>query len=272
MLRMSIPWIIGVVQAVDELKAIKNAETYGNAFIDLYAAKNQLESILNGSIYSPYVRISRQKGEELLEVLDRMTQNSVRMEDVIPDHQVWSLNYRREQFATVFLAEISALPAYLVSRKENYDIDLLIEAGSGLFPPNMLKKVPETYADAMEVGRCLAYELYTACGFHTFRVVEAVARRYWDHVTSGKTRPVPETVGNIAGQLEIGKFGETKTIEALKQMTKLHRNPLAHHDVMLTSDEAGSAIGMARSAITIMLQALPDALVTTDSAPISAGL
>ena len=182
----------------------------------------------------------------------------------------WKIDDKRERFKTVFLSEISTLPAYLVSPKESHDIVLLIESGETLFPPNMLEKAPETNEDAKEAGRCLAFERNTACGFHTFRVVEAVARLYWDHVTNGKQRPNPETIGNIAGQLEINKFGDEKIIQALKQMSKLHRNPLAHPDVILTSDEAGAAIGMARSVITAMLAGLPDVPLTTGAPSASA--
>jgi len=45
-------------------------------------------------------------------------------------------------------------------------------------------------------------------------------------------------------------------VEAIKQMTKLHRNPLIHPEVISSTEEAFGIIGTARSAIAAMLAAL----------------
>jgi hypothetical protein len=103
--------------------------------------------------------------------------------------------------------------------KEGYDVNLLIDYGEVLFPPDMVKKAPEAVKDAKEAGRALAFELGTGCGFHVFRVVECVLRRYWDKVTNGKARPVPQTIGKFAAELENGKFGDEKIRECLKSIT-----------------------------------------------------
>ena len=97
-------------------------------------------------------------------------------------------------------------------------------------------------------------------------MVEAVLRRYWDVVTNGKDRPQIETLGKMAAELSEGKIGDKKVSESLLQLARLHRNPLAHPDVILTADEAVGALGIARSAITPMLAVLPDVLPTTGAA------
>ena len=171
----------------------------------------------------------------------------------------------------MLLSELATLPIYLITAKQAYDLDKLIDGGTTLFPTGMIAKVPETYADAIEAGRCLAFERNTACGFHAFRVVEAVLRRYWDAAANGKARPDPQTLGTMAGQLEICKLGDAKVIEALKQLTKLHRNPVSHPDVVLTMDEALAIIGMVGSVITHMLPALSDVLPTTTSVSVPIG-
>ncbi|WP_181149950.1 hypothetical protein, partial [Ensifer aridi] len=182
---------------------------------------------------------------------------------IIDEFQEWELSFNREQFTTVFFAEVTGFPTYLITQKENYDIDKLINSGIGLFPANMLKKVPETFHDAMETGKCLAFELHTACGFHTFRVVEAVARKCWDAVSNNKPRPNPQSLGTIARELEKEKLGDDKVAQALRQLTSLHRNPLAHPEAILQADEAGAIVGLARSVISMMLPQIPDQLPTT---------
>jgi hypothetical protein len=69
--------------------------------------------------------------------------------------------------------------------------------------------------------------------------------------------------------MEKQKIGDDKVVEAIKQMTKLHRNPLIHPEVILSVEEAIGTIGMARSVIAMMLQVLPDAPTTTGAAPVA---
>jgi hypothetical protein len=126
-----------------------------------------------------------------------------------------------------------------------------------------MAKAPEVEKDAKEAGRALAYELATACGFHTFRIVESVVRRYWDAVSDGEERPKLQTLGTFASLMDARKIGDEKIVESLKQLTKLHRNPLAHPEVILTVEEAIGTVGMARSVLAMMLQVLPDAPQTT---------
>ena len=179
-----------------------------------------------------------------------------------------TLKSAKATFKTVFMADLGILPIYLVAMKGTYDINLLIDAGISLFPPSIMAKAPEVEKDAAEVGRAPAYELPTACGFHTFRVMEAVVRRYWDQVSEGTARPRLQTLGSFAAEMEKQKLGDDKVIEAIKQMTKLHRNPLIHPEVILSVEEAIGIIGMARSVIGPMLQVLPDAPTTTGAAPL----
>jgi hypothetical protein len=93
--------------------------------------------------------------------------------------------------------------------------------------------------------------------------VESVFRVYWDKVSNGADRPKLETIGNVASELEKNNFGDAKVWESLKQMAKLHRNPLIHPEAILTIEEAIGIIGIARSVIGAMLAALPDIVPTT---------
>ncbi len=260
MIRISLPWVIDVVASLDRLDALQ-AGKVDDHFLALLAVQVQIEQLFNGSIYRHFLRASRERAQELYDAVKVIVDREGDKD--IAEWEVHQIQNARHAFYLVFRSEIALLPVFLVSRKATYDLALLIEQGTELFPRAMLAKAPETEEDALEVGKCLAFELNTACGFHTFRVVEAVARRYWDTASGGKPRPHPETLGQIAGQLEIQNLGEPKVCESLKSLTKLHRNPLAHPDVILTADEAIATVGMAGSVVTHMLAALPDVLPTT---------
>ncbi len=266
MIRISFPWMIEVVNALDNLDQLAAGQTVGAAFVWLFDAQNQLDGIYFQSIYIPFLKASAEPAHKLKLAIESVM-TPFNATKALDESQVWQIKNQKEKFKLVFLADISTLPAYLVPRKGNHEVEYLIRNGAGLFPSTLLAKAPETEQDAMEVGKCLAFERYTACGFHTFRVVESVARRYWDAVAGGKPRPVPETLGAFAAQMKICNLGDAKVHSSLEQMTKLHRNPLAHPDVILDGDEAMAAIGMAQSVVTPMLRALPD-VPTTTGAPL----
>ena len=64
-------------------------------------------------------------------------------------------------------------------------------------------------------------------------------------------------LGRFAAELERQQLGDHRG------RTKLHRNPLVHPEVILSTEEAIGIIGMARSAIAAMLAALPDVRIAT---------
>lgn len=270
MIRMSLPWFLDVVSAID---AIPNTFFQGDpprpsAYV-LHNAKGQLEALFNQSIYAAYLRASREQAGKLYAAIDVMLKFVDDPNSTIGDYDVWSVSHERDQFKTIFLADLSLLPSFLVAGKESYEVNTLIDEGTKLFPVSLSAKVPEATPDAKEVGKALAFELATACGFHIFRVTEAVVKRYWDHVSKGATRPSLETLGTFAAEMEKQKFGDIKVIESIKQMTRLHRNPLIHPEVILSVEEAIETMGIARSVVGAMLRTLPDVPLTTSSAALS---
>lgn len=267
MLRMSLPWFLDVVSAID---AIPNTMFQGNpprpAPYVFHNAKGQLEALFNQSIYAAYLRASREQAGKLYAAIDVMLKLVDDPGSTIGDFDIWEVSHERDQFKTIFLADISLLPSFLVAGKESYETNTLIDDGTKLFPSTLSKKVPEAVPDAYQVGKALAFELATACGFHIFRVTEAVLKRYWDYVSSAAPRPSLETLGSYAAEMEKRNFGDKKVIESIKQMTRLHRNPLIHPEVILSVEEAIETMGMARSVVGAMLRVLPDAPITTSSA------
>ena len=261
MIRISLPWLIEAFLAIDNLDKIQVGQKLSEFRYALFKAQQQLDHVYMNSVYGAALRSSRDHAQKMRNSIDDILGKDD--EYVFSELQIWTLNTSREQFKTVFMAEVSIFPAYFVTQKGAHDTLILIDDGIKLFPPNLLSKAPETKLDADEVGKALAFELSTACGFHAFRIVEAVLRRYWDEVSNGKARPEPQTLGTMAAQLGICKFGDSKVIESLKQMTKLHRNPISHPDVILNVDEAIAILGMGRSVVTHMLAVLKDVPLTT---------
>lgn len=259
MLRISLSWLAESCAAINNLKELRAGLSGADAWMPLSTAETTLNALYLGSIYRPYLKISPDKAFELSTKLKELVAKVLSDDKYgLSDLEAWEVRKLSNEFLVVLNSELASLPAFLVAHKENYDVDRLIANGAGLFPAVMVGKVPEAFEDAQEAGRCLAFEIYTACGFHTFRVLESVLRRYWSVVSDGAPLPVPQSIGKIASQLESQKLCEDKVYEVLKQVAKLHRNPIAHPEVQLSADDAIGILGMARSAITPMLQALPD--------------
>ena len=147
--------------------------------------------------------------------------------------------------------------SYFVTQKGGFDTVSLLAYGENLFPTDLGSKVPEAIVDAREAGKCLAFEISTACGFHAFRATESVLRRYHAHVTGGAAPPKLRTLGVYIKSLTSSGKGDPKVLASLKQMTDLHRNPIAHPEAVLTTEEAISILGVSRSAIGAMLAVLP---------------
>jgi len=91
-------------------------------------------------------------------------------------------------------------------------------------------------------------------------------KRYWDQVSANAERPKLETIGNYASEMERLKFGDRKIIESLKQLAKLHRNPLIHPEVILDVGEEIETLGISRSVVGAMLRTLPEIPTTTATA------
>lgn len=262
MQRIDLPWFIETLEAIETLGTLQAGEKIGTAWPSLFSASQQLDAMFDQSIYRPHLNASRKEASELRLGLDELIgreNDHNNLEPVLTQGDVWLINFRRNRFRIAFMSELRVLPLFLATPKENYSLNLLIDNGIGLFPPTLMQKVPEALSDAMEAGRCLAFQVATACGFHVYRVTESVLKAYWDAVSGGQPRPRLETIGNYATELEGGKYGSMKVWEALKQLAKLHRNPLIHPDVILSVEEAIGTIGMCRSVIGTMLTAIPDA-------------
>lgn len=263
MIRISLAYLFTLADALEPLAKLEPSTKFSEVFLELYGAQGNLNNLLNGAFFSFDLRSCRVAGTELLNELNNACS---RIQADFQSEMLgasYNVKFAYQAFKPLFLAELAVVPAYFVSRHGAYDTITLLDDGASLFPPSLRVKVPEAILDANEAGKALAYELGTACGFHIFRIVESVLKRYWDVVSGAATRPNLETIGNYAAEMQKKNFGEAKIWETLSQLAKLHRNPLIHPDVILTVDEAIEIVGIARSAIGAMLRTLPDVPPTT---------
>jgi hypothetical protein len=263
MIRISLPYLFALANALEPLSSIRPDDQRGDTVVKIFQARQQLDGFLNSSIYISYIRSSRELGIALLRVLDAFDLSNV--EKQIAPREAWQVTNSYMQYKIALSAELSVAPTFFVSPKTPFDTDSLLRDGESLLPPDLSIKVPEAIFDTREAGKCLAYEIPTAAGFHILRAAESVVRRYYSHVTGGAAPPKVRNFMVYIGALKKFNVGDPKILSSLEQIVRLHRNPLIHPEDVLSVSEAISLIGIVRSAVMAMLAVLPDAPLTTST-------
>jgi hypothetical protein len=258
MIKIDLPWIVETVSSVKRLADISEGTSALETLLAILNATNRLDGLYVESIYTHFLRASAGSASALQEFLKEKTEILKGLDQGLSRNDIVTLNVKSRQCLQVMTSELGIVPVFLVAPKEGYDVNLLTEQGNRLFPNSLEIKAPETSKDMLEVGKALVFELPTACGFHLFRVLEAILKRYWDHVSAGKARPKVETIGSYAVALKDASLGEQKIWETLSQISKLHRNPIIHPEVLLTTEEAIELLGIVRSVVGAMVRIIPE--------------
>ncbi len=255
MQRISLPYIYELCASLKPLATLSEDATITQSLYALYIAEWGLDAFLNNSVYTVLLKATAAPGASLLRSIRSLT--AVEDKDRIMGPSSWGIRNALTQFETVLTAEMNVTPTYLVTKKRGYDIGDLIDRAEVAFPDDFADKVPEAVGDIRQAGKCLAFELSTAAGFHMMRGLELVLRVYYDAVTNGADRPDRYNMGDYLVALEQKECGDDKLIAVLKQIKNLHRNELMHPEATLDLNEALSLWGIVQSAITTMLAALP---------------
>lgn len=267
MIRILLPYVYNLAEVLEPLSTLQPNIRYGDIFYRLWMAQQQIEGLFHGSVFSSSLRSSVDSAEALLKAIKQQTNHeNTSIDRTLEPWDVAPITFAFTQFKTALLAEFGTFPAYFVSQKGSHDTLTLLDSPARMFPSDLASKVPEAMFDVAGAGKALCYEMPTACGFHLFRATECVLRRYYSHLTGGMPPPKMRTIGVYVTAMRSHECGDEKILSVLEQMGKLHRNPLIHPEVALSLDEAISILGIAHSAITGMLSALPVPLATTTTA------
>jgi hypothetical protein len=260
MIRISLSFFYGLGAILRPLSTVTANMKLRDVWSPVYQAHGDLASLFSADWFMPAVKAAAGPGNLLLATLKSVTDRTDFDEGEISYAEAYEIQKRLTDFETVLRSELLITDSYFVSRKAGYDTAALISNGEQNFPVDLGTKVPLAIGDIREAGKCLAFELSTAAGFHVLRATETVVRNYWTAVTKGAAHPKPRTLGTYLRRLEEKKLGSKKTIETLKQITALHRNPLMHPEESLTLEDAIGLFGICRSGIGAMLKEIPTPL------------
>lgn len=176
----------------------------------------------------------------------------------------WMLgHYRRslETFETVFGAEMTEAATYFIPRKGIFFTPALVDKADETFPAELAPHIPKkSLDDWRSAGRCLAFNLLSASGFHIARAVEGILEAYYQTFT-GKTGTENGWHDYIKSLEKVDKEPKpsTKTLAGLRQMKDDYRNPLMHPRVVLDESEARILFASGESLIMGMAREIKDA-------------
>jgi hypothetical protein len=204
------------------------------------------------------LRASWSKGHELRDIctfaIDSILAESDRMAEPLSPDLLRRIESAFTTFEITFKAELAVANLYAVTAKGAYDTNVLAEFGARAFPESLEAKVPEALVDANQAARCLAFDLATAAAFHLHRAHEAVVHAYFKNIAPSVPLPERQPLGVWIDLLE--KNGAQKeVVAAIKDINRLHRNPVLHPENALTeSEEAIALLGSINTSMRYMLK------------------
>ena len=209
---------------------------------------------------SPLLPTARRAAKQLLAAI-----NDVLPEDVneilndkdaqFPWRNATNITNALTELGSVLRNDMPGIAAYIVSKKGIYDTDDLIAHAEKQLLPEIVKDIPErAKADLQEAGRCLAYELATACAFHLWRAVESVMGEYYTYL-SESTFKEDEIARNWAAYIKAlgDKGADPKATAFLDHIRDKYRNPQTHPDEVISIGQAQGLFGVAVTSIDQMI-------------------
>ncbi len=169
----------------------------GKVYWPLYFARDALKPYVtdDGVLPPSSLRAAKAVIDEIeaLGVSDDLTQWVTISKQRIEIWRQENIKRSASAFETVLTNDLPGLDIYQVSPKGIYSTAALIEHAEkaildGLTAVGRAALPQDAIQDFAQAGRCLAFELPTAAGFHTMRSLEAVLRSYWRLVKKPPTK------------------------------------------------------------------------------------
>jgi hypothetical protein len=123
-----------------------------------------------------------------------------------------------------------------------------------MLPDSIRLKIGQNVIDELrQSGRCLAFDVPTASGFHILRATEIVLHEYYMNVCKPKDPKRLENWGAYIAELKkSGDPNVKETIAILQQIKDNDRNLIMHPERILSSDDAFTLFEIAKGAIMAM--------------------
>ena len=248
-------------QRLVPLRSIQWKTKLDGVLAPLWFAKNELEVVASPG--SPLLEVTKRAARVLIAAITEIVpEDPGTLTDAEKERELGYEGYKIheafEAFESVLSNETPSVPAYIVSQKGIYRTEDLIEHADKHFPSEIAEMLPlQTKTDICESGKCLAFELPTACSFHLWRALETVMDSYYARITSSSFEQDKVSLNWGAKIKALEEQGADKAVtKNLDHIREHYRNPQTHPDEIVTLDEAQMLFGTAASSITQMVMAM----------------
>ena len=240
----------------------------GTLFFPLYQALEKIRLLLSGNVVGlslakpAAVRLEETMGTFFRQHFENDDGTFKLPEDNAPNIPRWQwsgITNALRVFENVFSAEMLAAPAYFASEHGGYKSDTLVNTAEVTLGEDMAAKLnARAKSDFQAAGKCLAFSLPTAAGFHACRAVEATLEDYYATFT-GKTGTLNgwndylEALKKVLGDIAAIPKPSQRVVDILDHMRTYDRNPVAHPRAVLNDTEALVMFRAAANLITGMV-------------------
>jgi hypothetical protein len=178
----------------------------------------------------------------------------------------WRFDWIRnnlQKFETIFSAEMREAATYFVPRRGIFSTEALVDKADESFPAALARFIPEkAKVEWRAAGRCLAFNLLSASGFHVARAVEGTLEVYWRKFSGADANATLRSWHDYVKSLsEIATKNPTpspapKTLAEMSQMKDDYRNPIMHPRVVLSEADSRMLFDNGESLIIAMADEL----------------
>jgi hypothetical protein len=250
---------LGQISKLASLEAGQGGIDYATFFEETTTITMQLEAFVENDEHKHGLPMAVEKAGALIKKLI----NIYNGRRIVGDDDIHELHFMTLRFETSLDDELQRLPTYMVDQVGAYSFDRLIGRADTVFPESQRKQnlIPEQIAaDFCSAGRCLAFDLPTACGFHAFRAADAMIRAYYAHfIGSPPCGKEPRDWGGYIRELKKAitnnnspKIPNERTVALLDSIRAMDRNPVIHPEQDLDADTALATFDLCKNAITLM--------------------
>ena len=240
--------------------------------LGLLAGCASLTPTLQGLLEFPPLRVAKPTGEELRNLIDGLSSSfasqtygqvdfmkPVDSQNFQLQSDVFTIVRKALEFQTVLNAELQSLAAYVVTATGIYAVPDLVDNAENVIPAGLRNKLSTVALEEInQSGRCLAFGIGTASGFHILRATEAVMHQYYVRACNQGTECKPlDNWGAYIAQFRQATDPDTKRIGEMLQQVKDHdRNLIMHPEISLNEEEAHTLFEVAKGAIMAMAEKL----------------
>jgi hypothetical protein len=246
-------------RVLNPLSKIEGNSKISDQLMEVISARLALNAMMRPD--SPLLETARRAVQKLIDAISRIVPADISeafkigKDEEFSFHAHWIKEALR-QLESVLGNDMPGIAAYHVSKKGIFNTEDLITQAEYYLTEDIRRELPvQACTDLREAGKCLAYELPTACVFHLWRAVEAVMAEYHDRLTGTK---LPEKKRNWSAYIQ--KLNEANADEKitafLNHIREHYRNPQTHPEINVELSEAQQLFGAAMSSINQILLAI----------------